>query len=228
MQNKIITIHQPDFAPYLGFFHRLLSTNHFIILDDVQFIRRGWQHRDYIKGQNGNVWLTLSLEKGDYHQTISEVSLSKDAKWVEANLNLIKASYSKAKHFSEIYPKIEVIYYAGYTSMIDLNLAIINLALDYFEIKVNISYASEYGILTRSTQRLVDLVKAVGGDVYLTGLGSKDYLDEQLFSSYGIPVLWQKFKHPTYKQLHGEFEPMLSCLDILFNCGRESANILRS
>lgn len=225
---NITCIHQPDFAPYLGFFHRLLSTKQFIILDDVQFIRRGWQHRDYIKGQNGSVWLTLSLQKGDYHQTISEVSLSKDSKWIEANLNLIKSSYSKSKYFSEIYPKIEAIYHAGHIRMMDFNLAIINLALDYFEIKVNMSYASEYAITTSSSQRLVDLVSAVGGDVYLTGIGSKDYLDEALFSRAGISVMWQEFKHPTYSQLYGEFEPMLSCLDILFNCGRESASILRS
>ena len=225
---NITCIHQPDFAPYLGFFHRLLTTDHFIILDDVQFSRGGWQNRDRIKGRDRSIWLTLSLEKGNYPKNINEANLSNDVMWVENNLNLIRESYSKAKYFSEIYPKIEIIYYADHIRMIDFNMAIINLALDYFEINVNMSYASEWAIATSSSQRLVDLVMAVGADVYLTGQGSKDYLDEQLFPNKGISVLWQEFKHPTYSQLHGEFEPMLSCLDILFNCGRESATILRS
>lgn len=223
-----ICIHQPDFAPYLGFFQRLLMSNHFILLDDVQFIRRGWQHRDRIKGRNGSVWLTLSLRKGDFHQCINEVELSSDPKWIEDNLNLLRECYDKAECFREVFPRVEAIYRAGHRRMIDFNCALLDLAMDYFDISIPMSQASSYGIKGTSSARLLALVKATKGDAYLTGIGAHDYLDEDMFRSVGIQVRWQNFKHPVYPQLHGNFEPMLSCLDVLFNCGRDSAGILRS
>lgn len=223
-----ICIHQPDFAPYLGFFHRLLISQHFILLDDVQFIRRGWQHRDRIKGKNGQIWLTLGLHKGDYHQLINQVALSEDPKWIEDNLNLLRECYAKAEFFAEVFPRVAAIYHAGHHRMMDFNCALLDLAMEYFDISVPISRSSEYGIAATSSARLLALTQAKGGDTYLTGTGSRDYLDEEMFRAAGVRVMWQDFRHPVYPQLHGDFEPMLSCLDVLFNCGRDAAKVLRS
>jgi len=224
---KTICIHQPDFAPYLGFFERLLHTDHFILLDNVQFIRRGWQHRDQIKGPGGISWLTLSLQKGDYYQKISEVRLSSDEKWKRENIDLLKRCYSNAPYFDLIYPQLETIYGAGHQRLMDFNLAFLDMALRLFHINVQISFASSYSVTSRGSQRLLDLVIENKGDNYLTGSGARDYLDEEIFEQSGVNVSWQNFKHPTYSQLYGDFQPMLSCLDLFFNCGSDAADILR-
>lgn len=224
---KTVCIHQPDFAPYLGFFDRLLRSDHFILLDNVQFIRRGWQHRDRIKTREGSGWLTLSLQKGDYHQRISEVRLTTDGKWMDENLALLRQCYAKAPWFDLIYSQVEAIYRARHERLIDFNMAFLHMALRLFRIDVQTSFASSYPVTTSSSQRLLDLVLAVQGDNYLTGLGSRDYLDEELFSQSGVQVSWQDFRHPTYSQLHGNFEPMLSCLDLFFNYGNDAALVLR-
>ena len=223
----IICIHQPDFVPYLGFFHRLLLSDHFIILDDAQYIKGGWQNRDQIKGRNGPVWLTLSIVKR-FPQAINEVMLQDDPQWIEDNLNLLRECYARAPYFDEVFPHIEAVYRGGHRRMIDLNIAMLQLAFDYFEIDIPMSFASQHALQSKSTQRLVDLVQLQGGTTYLTGTGSRDYLDEALFTQAGIEVEWQRFKHPVYPQQYGDFVPMLSCLDVLFNCGRESAALLRS
>lgn len=224
---KTVCIHQPDFAPYLGFFDRLLYSDHFILLDNVQFIRRGWQHRDRIKTREGSGWLTLSLQKGDYHQKISDVRLSTDGKWIAENLALLRQCYAQAPCFDLVYPQIEAIYRAGHDRMIDFNRAFLDMALRLFRIDVQTSFASSYPVTSSSSQRLLDLVLAVQGDNYLTGSGSRNYLDEELFARSGVKVSWQDFKHPAYSQLHGNFEPMLSCLDLFFNCGNDAALVLR-
>jgi len=224
----VVCIHQPDFAPHLGFFHRLLLADHFIVLDDVQFLRRGWHHRDFIKGRNGKVWLTLSVAKADYHQKINEILLADDPLWIAGNLNLLRDFYRRAPYFDELFPRIEAIYQGGHRRLVDFNIAIMQLAFEYLGVTVPISYASHYGVQAVSTARLVSLTQAASGDVYLTGTGSIDYLDESAFNAAGIDVRWQEFRHPVYHQLHGEFEPQLSCLDLLFNCGPESAAILRN
>jgi hypothetical protein len=224
---RTVCIHQPDFAPYLGFFDRLLRSDHFILLDNVQFIRRGWQHRDRIKTREGSGWLTLSLQKGDYHQKISEVRLATDEKWIDDNLALLRKCYAKAPFFELIYPQVEAIYRAGHKRMIDLNIAFLGLALRLFRIEVPMSFASAYPVVSSSSQRLLDLVIAVRGDNYLTGPGSRDYLDETLFLQAGVGVTWQDFRHPVYPQLYENFEPKLSCLDVFFNCGHDAALVLR-
>jgi hypothetical protein len=211
----------------LGFFQRLLLADHFVLLDDAQFIKGGWQNRDRIKGKNGPAWLTLSIKK-KFPQQINEVALSDNPQWIEDNLNLLRDCYGHARYFDEVFPRIEVVYRSKHQLMIGLNMAILALALDYFEITIPITYASQHAVKLRSNARLVALVQSVGGDNYLTGTGSRDYLDEALFEGAGIKVQWQRFKHPIYPQINGEFEPMLSCLDLIFNCGKASADILRS
>ena len=64
--------------------------------------------------------------------------------------------------------------------------------------------------------------KYVSGD----GEGSKRYIDEQLFKDNNIELIWQNYKHPTYKQLHGEFIPYMSVLDLIFNEGPNSKDII--
>jgi hypothetical protein len=222
-----VCIHQPDFAPYLGFFHRLLLADHFVLLDDAQFIKGGWHNRDRIKGKNGPVWLTLSINK-KFPQQINEAALSDNPQWIEDNLNLLRDCYRNSPCFEEVFSRIEAIYRGKNRRMVDLNVAILELALEYFEITIPMTYASQYAVTAKSNARLITLVQSVGGDNYLTGTGSRNYLDEALFEEAGIKVQWQQFKHPVYPQLNGEFEPMLSCLDLIFNCGKGSANILRS
>lgn len=223
-----VCIHQPDFLPYLGFFDRLLDSNHFIILDDVQFIRRGWHHRDIIKTPNGNRWLTLSIKKGDFLQKISDVQLSQDKKWIDDNLALIRENYKKSRYFDLIYPQVESIYLKNHQKLIDFNLDFLDLALSLMCIKIDTSFSSSYNLKSTGSLRLCDLVSAVKGDQYLAGVGARHYLDEGIFQRSNIDVKWQQFIHPEYTQLHGTFEPMISCLDLFFCCGNDSATIIRS
>ena len=107
-------------------------------------------------------------------------------------------------------------------------LKIGQFSLAFQDITIPVSFASEYSVDQKRSARLLALAQLKKASVYLTGTGSRSYLEEELFRSEGIRVVWQDFRHPSYPQLHGEFETMLSCLDVMFNCGRDSANILRS
>jgi hypothetical protein len=226
---KPACIHQPDFLPYLGFFHRLLYTDLLIILDDVQFLRRGWHHRDLIKGSKGAQWLTLSIKKGDYHQNINQVILHADRdRWISNHLNLLRANYSKAPFFKAYFPQIEAIYRKKAVRMIDLNMAFLHFFFDLFGLDNQIVLSSDLGVEGKSNLRLINLLKSVDRRRYLSGIGARDYLDERQFQAAGIRVDWQRFDHPVYPQLHGKFIPNLSCIDILFNCGPEAEAILKS
>ena len=212
----IVSIHQPDFLPWLGFFDRWEKSDVYIVLDDVQFLRRGWHHRDKLKTHNGVIWLTIPVKKkGLYHQTIKEVKIDNQSDWVRKHLNTIKIAYEGASSFDKIYSKIKEIYKKNHSFLIDLNMDLLRFVASELRINTPIALASDFSIQSSSTQRLVDLVKSVHGSIYITGLGSKNYLDESLFKKESVKVLWHEFEHPVYHQFHGEFIPMLSSLDYL-------------
>ena len=116
---KVVVIHQPDFMPYLGFFHRLLYADEFVILDNVQFLRRGWHHRDKIKTDSGEKWLTVGVKKASQNTLIKDIILNEE-NWKEQHVNLIKNNYKKSKFFTEIFPYIEKLYDVKVNTMIDL------------------------------------------------------------------------------------------------------------
>ncbi|MBT6053524.1 MAG: WbqC family protein [Candidatus Scalindua sp.] len=212
----IITVHQPDFVPWLGFFDRWEKSDLYIVLDDVQFIRRGWYHRDKIKTQNGIKWITVPVhKKGRYHQTIKEVKIDHHENWRQRHLETIQMAYKKAPNFDIVYGRLSEIYNRDHDLLINFNMTLLRLCSKMLGMNTPVVFASEFNVKSTGSRRLVDLVKSVEGKEYLTGSGSKDYLDEELFKQAGINVCWQKFEHPVYKHLHGDFEKKLSVLDFL-------------
>lgn len=226
---KRVCIHQPDFAPYLGFFDRLLDSDLFVILDDAQFQKGGWNHRDQIKTPRGPAWLTLSVTKGPLHRPILDVELAANREvWVAKNLNQLRENYEQAPFFERVFPEIAAIYQQPWTYMVDINMAFLRYLLDRLEIDVEIVHSSTLGIPGASNQRLVDILRAVGGDHYISGTGALAYLDHELFGSAGIVLEIQQFHHPIYPQLFGDFIPFLSTFDLLLNCGPNARDIVRS
>lgn len=227
---RVVCIHQPDFLPYLGFFHRLLATDVFVYLDDAQFLRRGsgWHNRDKIKTAAGERWLTVPVRAGRLERRICDVALSEQPHWREKHLNLLREHYRGAPFFGACYPEIEALYRAEATMMVDFNVRLLRHFYRVFGLQVDARYASDLAVPGHSNERLINLIRAVGGTHYLSGTGARAYLDETMFAAAGITVVWQRFAHPVYPQLHGAFTPGLSCIDALFNCGPAVAGMLRS
>lgn len=232
MKDKLVVVHQPDFMPYLGFFQRLVQADIYIVMDNVQYVRgsRTQTSRDKIKTANGEKWINVGIQKPTYKCRIDEVLLSKEEQWRERSLNLIRENYRKADYFNEVYPYIEKLYALECDRMIDFNMASIHMLIELFRINdIEIKYAGELSVAGKSNELIINLVKAVGCNRYLSGVGAKDYYIPELYEEAGIEVVWQKFEHPVYKQQYDGFIPYLSSIDLLFNCGIEqSREIIRN
>lgn len=229
---KTVVIHQPDFLSYLGFFHRLLHANLYIVLDDVQFVKgtsKSWMNRDKIKTPDKEKWLTINVKKASIGTNINKILLNNTLDWRKQNLNLLKQNYSKAEYFNEIFPYIEKLYETQCEKLSDFNMASIFMLIELFDIKINIIYSSDLITTQTKNERLVEILTQVNATHYLSGIGAKDYHIDKYFTDAKIEVIWQDFKHPIYPQLYGNFIPYLSSIDLLFNCGiKKSREILRS
>lgn len=230
MKRKTVVIHQPDFIPYLGFFHRFLHADFFIALDHVQFVHgnNSWTHRDKIKTAQGEKWLTVSVKKTSMHTPINEVELSVDTQWKEKNLGLLKENYRKSPYYDEIMPAILNLYSRDFRLLREFNMASIEILMNFFDISIPWDWSSNLSPEGAKNEMLVDILQKVSATHYLSGTGARDYFSPIPFERAGIEVIWQNFIHPEYKQLFGEFIPFLSSIDLLFNHGIvESRKILR-
>lgn len=219
----IVGIHQPNYLPYLGFFDKMMKADLFVIYDDAQFEKGEFQHRNRIRIYHGWKWLTVPVEKKQVPinqiRIKNEVTTWKGVKWADAHFKDICDNYKDTSYYIEYEKEIKEIYEKRYDRLVELNMELINFLKDAFDIDTEIAYSSDLGFTSKSTERLAEMVEALGGDVYLSGPKGRDYLDVSLFEKKEIKVEFQDFKHPVYKQRYEEFIPNMAAIDALFNTG---------
>lgn len=227
--SKTVVIHQPDFAPYLGFFDRFLRSDLYIVLDHVQFVSgtsRSWTHRDKIKTPAGEKWLTLSTRKAPRDTPINRIELSDTTDWASDNLNLLEANYHRSPFYAEIMPQIRALYAKPPRLLAEFNLRSIEWLMDALDVRIPFVLSSTLDPQGSKNELLVDLLGKVGATHYLSGTGARGYMDESVFAAADIAVVWQSFEHPVYPQQFDGFIPYLSTIDVLFNCGIAGARRL--
>lgn len=224
----IATIHQPNYIPWLGFFHKIAQSDVFVSLDIVQFTKNSFQNRNRIKTANGEMWLTVPvLTKNRFGQLTNEIEINNSAKWGKKHWESIRQNYCKAKYFKSCSEFFENVYMnEKFTKLIDLNETILKFIIKTLGIQAKFIKASSLDIRGKSTDLLIEICKAVGADTYLSGPSGKKYLEEQRFRDESIQLIYDDFHHPIYDQLFGPFLPHLSIIDLMFNCGPRSLDIL--
>jgi hypothetical protein len=223
----IISVHQPQYIPWLGYFDKIARSDSFVFLDNVQYKEREFQNRNKIRTKDGSIWLTVPvISKGEGRQNIRDVVIDNEIAWQRKHLGSLRSAYSKAAFFDKYYQYFETILAKDWGNLNDLNIEIIKFVLNELSISTPITFESELKIETMSSQSIVDICKKLGADTYLSGSGGKDYLDEGLFARGNIRLLYQDFKHPEYKQCYQPFMPFMSIIDLLFNYGKDAREIL--
>jgi len=226
----ILTAHQPNYLPYLGFFHKIAQADTFAILDNVQFVKGGkfgWMNRNRIRTQDGWMWLTLPvLTKGKFQQLIIDTKINNDLPWQEKHFNSLYHNYHRAAYFKKYIGFFEGIYKRHWDNFCDLSTEIILYLLRELGIRVKTVRCSEAAVEGKAAGYVIDMCKKLQADTYLSGIHGKDYLDESLFLKENIKLVYQEWSQPVYKQQFEGFVPELSVVDLLFNCGPDSLQIL--
>jgi len=227
----ICSIHQPQTFPWIGYFAKIIQSDVFVILDNVQFKKNEWQNRNRLKTPNGWQWLTVPVIH-NFGQLIGDVKINTTTNWQNKHLQTLKTYYSKAPFFKLFFPEIEDLYQKQWESLADFNLAGIKWILDKLAIQTPVKIATDLKELQERSEispdeRLILITKIMKADTYLSGAGGKNYLNTDLFQSNGLKLIFQKFEHPVYHQFHGKFVSHLSVLDLLLNEGPYSLNIIR-
>ncbi len=225
---KMVAIHQPNYLPWIGYFHKIYNSDIFVFLDDRQYGKNQVANRNKIKTAKGWIYLTVPvLIKGHFGQLTLDVEIDNHINWRKKHWKSILFNYKKAHYFDDYSYFFEDLYQKEWEKLSELNEYIIRNIVNILGIKIKFIRSSELDIKGTSTENLINIVKAVGGDTYLSGIHGKDYMDENKFRENGINLTYQDFHHPTYRQLFGDFIPNMSIIDLLFNEGPKSNDIIR-
>lgn len=221
-----VTVHQPQYLPWSGLFDKIDHADGFVVLDNVQYQKNEWQNRNRIKTPQGWRWLTVPVHYA-FPQPLREVRVA-ETDWQRTHWRTLTQSYCKAPYFDRYAPLLEPLYTTRWTWLVDLALTGMERLASALGIRWAPRLASGMMLTEEPNQRLIDICRQVGADRYLAGSGSRHYLDLAAFEKAGITVDVQQFSHPVYPQLYGPFEPALSVVDLLFNCGPDSLSRLRA
>ena len=224
---KVVAAHQPNYLPWIGFFHKILKSDTFIILDHVEFSKRGFINRNRVKGPSGPIWLTVPV-KVHGRMEIREVPIENDKDWKRKHVSTLRSFYGKTPYFDELFPGFLDIYEREWEMLSDLNIALIRHISVLLGLDTEFLMSSEMDPIGKKMEMIIDLARKAGADIYLSGHGAMKYQDPEYFSENRIELVYQEFEHPVYPQRFGDFVPNLSIVDMLFNVGPErSSEILR-
>jgi len=218
----IVSIHQPHFLPWMGYFNKVINSDVFVWLNSVQYRKNYFQNRTRIKSIAGNpIWLTLPVHNhlGDL---IADITIA-DKGWKSRVKSIIHLNYAKTPFYSiycdEIYSTMEQ-NESELLSEVNFNLFLKVLTL--LDIHTRIVRVEELKISCADpTGRLVEICRKLNAASYIAGKGGSDYMDQSLFEREGIGIFWQKFDPQVvkYSQIGADFVPGLSIIDSLFNIG---------
>lgn len=224
----ILAAHQLHYLPWLRYFHKIASCDTFVVLDNIQFNKNGWQNRNKIKTERGASLVTVPVLQS-FQQSLSDVQIDNKQPWRKKHGGLFQSNYRKSPYFKDHETFFHRVYENQWERLNDLNYEILFYLLKALGIQMRVIRSSELTLKGEGTERLVKICKEVGARVYLTGAYAVQvYLDESLFKREGIELLYQEFECPNYPQLYPEvgFVPELSVVDLLFNCGPKSLEVL--
>ncbi len=225
-----VVISQPMLFPWVGMFEQISLSDVYVHYDDVQFSKGSFSNRVQVKTEDGSKWLTVPLKDLHLGQTIDQVKPQESEKWKPRHLALLEQAYRSAPYRDTMLALVHETYAHANGSLAELTMQGLDTVCRFFGLDRGRRFlrSSTMGIGGESSNRVLDLVQAVSGDIYVTGHGARDYLDHELFEREGVQVRYMDYRKAPYPQLHGEFTPYVSILDLIANAGADGLRFIKS
>jgi hypothetical protein len=225
----LVAVHQPAYLPWLGYLDKMAKADVFVVMDDLPFDPNDFQHRNRLKLDDGAAWLGVPIARDGDATRICDMTIDNGTDWQLQTWRALETHYQHAPHFHTYADELFDVYSRPWHLLVDLDLHMLDLARRWLGIRVPILRASTFELAGTMTERLIQLCHALDARAYLSGTGhSLKYLDAERMGRAGLGVIWQHFEHPVYPQRYPDvgFVSRLGFLDMMFNCGPKSREIL--
>lgn len=221
-----VVLSQPMYFPWVGMFEQIRQADVYIHYDDAQFSKGSFTNRVEVKTAQGPKWMTVPLKDHALGQTIAETRFGPSRDWRREHRALFARHYADAPFIADALALLDEVFAAEGVERGGSIGAVARASMEavgtYFSLwdGKDVASSSELGVAGKGSDRVLALVQAVGGDVYITGHGARNYLDHELFERAGVAVEYMAYRRTPYPQLHGPFDPHVTALDLVANVGR--------
>lgn len=186
--NLRVSIHQPHYLPWAPYIYKIIHSDVFVFLDDVQFDRSDYQHRNYIS-TNSNRWLlTIPIT---HESTLCNINESKIANsyWKRKHLKSIFQAYNQEKYFLDVYPLVENLIKYSNNNLANFNINFVSGLLNYLEIDTKLVKSSKLSITSKKEQKVLDILRRLNATTYISGKESYfNYLNIANFQKRNISI----------------------------------------
>jgi hypothetical protein len=224
---KTVVVLQPMLFPWVGHLEQVRLADAFVHYDDVQYVPRSLANRVRIKTRNGPLWLTVPVVSAG-RQAIADVALHGGVDWRRQHLRTLEHAFAKTPFRDDALALVHSVYDRQHGSLAELTIASVQALADYFALRTDFLRSSQLGVAGRATDRLVALCDHLHATDYVTGHGARNYLQADAFDHAGIAVHAMDYQRTPYPQQFGAFDPHVSALDLVANCGRDGRWLIAS
>lgn len=223
---KRVAVLQSNYIPWKGYFDIIHDVDEFIFYDDVQYTKNDWRNRNRIKTPSGPQWLTIPVGPS-LSRLVSEVALPDDD-WARTHWQQLEAAYAAAPHFETFRPALEEIWLRRtWRKLSDLNQHLIRTIGDLLALTTTFRDSREFALRGRKQDRLLELLRLAGAEVYVSGPAARSYIEPERFAAAGIALQWKDYGgYPEYPQLHPPFVHEVTVLDLLFHTGPDAPHFI--
>jgi hypothetical protein len=227
---NVVTMHQPNYMPWIGLFSKIIQSDCFVVMNNLQYTKDGVIHRNKIRTNTGVGYLTIPIGKDFRQAPIEVVELPYDQKWKEVHWQTIYRNYKKADFFKDYSEFFENLYQKDFRYLWMMNIEIIRYLLKSFNINVEIVIGSSLNLdhNLKHTDMRIACMEKLGSKTYISGPSGRDYMEIEKMRQVGLNLKFSKFTHPVYKQRYPGFKPNISAIDLLFNMGPQCNQIIKS
>lgn len=227
MIDLIVTVHQPEHLPWLGFFHKMSLADCIVLLDNVQYRKDYFQNRNRIMSTNGPMYLTVPVVSKNRSSTLIKDILINGESWKPSYLRTLYYFYKNHPYFEQYYDGLHKIVSESNNRLSELNISIIKYFMKELDLNKKVYIASEMDVTGSKSELMLSICQKLNATVYLSGPTGREYLNQEIFQQNRINVMFHHFQHPSYPQLRNkQFVSHLSTIDLLFNCGSKSKDHL--
>ncbi len=224
-----VVISQPMYFPWVGMLEQVRLADVFVHYDDVQYVR-GFFNRVQLKRENGVSWLTVPLQNFHRGQLINQIIIDDRVDWRSRHRDLLKLAYRNAPYRDDVLALVDLVFSEKMISLADLSRASVESLSNYYGLMMGktVVRSSDLKIGGKGSERLLALCKHFHATSYITGHGARNYLDHDLFERSSIRVEYMNYRKLKYPQLHGDFTPFVTGLDLVANCGKDGIRYISS
>lgn len=229
-----VAIMQPYAFPYIGYFQLLAAVDVFVFYDDVNFIKRGYIHRNYLLFNGDKTRFTIPCQGISQHKKINEILIDAESVALKKLLLSVKQHYKQAPFFDNIMPLLQALF-----ETISFGTTISRFAID--SVKIVTEYLGLETVFKESSKdfshtidlgreaRLIAITKDLGSKDYVNAMGGQDLYSPASFKKEGVNLFFLKPEALPYQQFYNEFVPWLSIIDVLmFNSKVDINRLLKA